>query len=290
MIGETDAVLRSMCQDVDSTNQQQPTSTTGVNQTSPTLSVSPIVSSSSSTSSSSEDTNHRIDAKKSSNTELEHLTRNYLDTYKEQLEASRRELTERMETLEREKERVGARVSEVTRKREQAARKRRSAAVEAFRLERERELRSAQLAKIDELRSRLDELNSASSSFGTARIVVEKKPKTLSSASSSASDSVATVVAAVKPVVDVATPPLATTTTTTSSTTRLTSTTCLSTTTTTTTLTTHLQGAPVPSVTYYTDMDVTAIPPAVVTIPVRTRYRNIYNYLEICFVKFLGFN
>lgn len=197
MIGETDAVLRSMCLDDADQQPQQATAAVTSNDgatpgrvgvvessSSPPMS-SPLLSTSSDDNNHATSTNvmnHRHDDhqhphklmshhddddpdegedvvgedEQEEEETLEELTRMYLESYREQLDRSRRELSERMAMLEKEKERV-ARLSDA-RKREMCARKR-SAAVKAFRLERERELRSAQLAKIDELKARLDELN-----------------------------------------------------------------------------------------------------------------------------------
>lgn len=179
MIGETDAVLRSMCLDTDATaaatiNTNLPAQSNTL--TSPPLS-SPLLSTSSDDNNhpnnpptnilvgktrnnrNDEDNEDAGDEGEEEEESLEELTRIYLESYREQLDRSRRELSERMELLEKEKERV-ARMSDA-RKREMHARRR--AAVKAFRLERERELRNAQLAKIDELKARLDELNGVQS-------------------------------------------------------------------------------------------------------------------------------
>lgn len=172
MIGETDAVLRSMCLEA------SPLS-------------SPVLSSSSEDNNDHHHHHHTDDAishprrsinqltvetttniasphEFSSSGTLDEMTRLYLDNFKQQLEESRKELSQRMDLLEQEKEKISKMTD--TRKRELYMRRR--AAIEAFRLERERELRSAQLAKIDELRSKLGELNSGGEYYGDEAIDV----------------------------------------------------------------------------------------------------------------------
>lgn len=166
MIGETDAVLRSMCVDTEengSASNLMPLSTRYLS--SPESScdesnhyaISAEMSKRRSAGETATTTTADEIKKAAEKTEasLEELTRAYLDSYREQLDKSRRELSERMAMLEKEKERV-ARMTDA-RKREMFTRRR--AAVKAFKLERERELRNAQLAKIDELKARLEELN-----------------------------------------------------------------------------------------------------------------------------------
>ena len=79
---------------------------------------------------------------------IEELTKVYLDNYKRQLEDSRKELSTKMSMLEKEREKV-SKIRDI-RKREQYMR--RQAAIEAFKLEREREL-NAPISKINELKS-----------------------------------------------------------------------------------------------------------------------------------------
>lgn len=77
----------------------------------------------------------------STNKTIEEMTQLYLENYKRQLEDSRKELNTKMSLLEKEKEKV-AKIRDV-RKRELYMR--RQAAIEAFKLEREREIRNSQL-------------------------------------------------------------------------------------------------------------------------------------------------
>lgn len=85
------------------------------------------------------------------NSTIQEMTKLYLDNYKRQLQDSKSELNSRMTLLDKEKEKV-SRIRDI-RKRELYMR--RQAAIEAFRLEREREL-NVQINKIDELKNEIN--------------------------------------------------------------------------------------------------------------------------------------
>jgi cation transport regulator ChaB len=157
MIGETDAVLRSMCSDINSDEdlkrlnnssrqqqQQQKVSNTdlntSVNQSNPGkcqnhhhLTQNPSCGNHLPST-----MRHQLPTPNEEivTTSIEEMTRLYLDNYKRQLEDSRKELNTKMSLLEKEKEKV-SKIRDI-RKREQYMR--RQAAIEAFKLEREREM------------------------------------------------------------------------------------------------------------------------------------------------------
>ena len=156
MIGETDAVLRSMCSDLNTDEdlnkaeqvkrqQQQQLQGHGLKapnsggkcqhqyhqqphlpqQTSCMICGTSLLS------------RHPLPVASATDAQsIEEMTRLYLDNYKRQLEESRKELNTKMTLLEKEKEKV-SKIRDI-RKREQYMR--RQAAIEAFKLEREREL------------------------------------------------------------------------------------------------------------------------------------------------------
>jgi len=102
-------------------------------------------------------------ANETANSTIQEMTKLYLDNYKRQLQDSKSELNSRMSLLDREKEKV-SRIRDL-RKRELYMR--RQAAIEAFRLEREREL-NMQICKIDELKSEINNEPDLNLSFGSS--------------------------------------------------------------------------------------------------------------------------
>ncbi len=102
-------------------------------------------------------------ANETANSTIQEMTKLYLDNYKRQLQDSKSELNSRMSLLDKEKEKV-SRIRDL-RKRELYMR--RQAAIEAFRLEREREL-NMQICKIDELKSEINNEPDLNLSFGSS--------------------------------------------------------------------------------------------------------------------------
>jgi len=174
MIGETDAVLKSMC--FESSDEEKIKKSPEERGQADQNSQSSDSSCSSSSSpkemnvnmdrgssfvneqrgiytSSSSSTNHiKQSQQTNSSTNIQEMTKLYLDNYKRQLQESKNELNSKINLLDKEKEKV-CRIRDI-KKRELYMR--RQAAIEAFRLEREREL-NAQISKIDELRGAIDE-------------------------------------------------------------------------------------------------------------------------------------
>jgi trimeric autotransporter adhesin len=176
MIGETDAVLKSMC--FESSDEEKIKKSNNVSKSASGTNSDEMEANSnrhnnnnyqishSSDSSCSSSSSPRIeaackqDSKMINNqriytpttTNIQEMTKLYLDNYKRQLQESKNELNSKINLLDKEKEKV-SRIRDI-KKRELYMR--RQAAIEAFRLEREREL-NAQISKIDELRGAIDE-------------------------------------------------------------------------------------------------------------------------------------
>lgn len=161
MIGETDAVLRSMCfdssededydTDLKKISKKTELSTLSIETSAPKAIKArtrqphqllvPLPSYPASRSVSESET---------TSSTIQEMTKLYLDSYKRQLQDSKTELNSRMSLLDKEKEKV-SRIRDI-RKRELYMR--RQAAIESFRLEREREL-NVQISKINELKNEI---------------------------------------------------------------------------------------------------------------------------------------
>jgi hypothetical protein len=151
MIGETDAVLRSMCTDINPDEDMSKANDFSKKQnhqhlninSNPTIIKCQHHQHTHPTSASCIHCGnhllhkHQVPLPNTAEiTSIEEMTKLYLDNYKRQLEESRKELNTKMTLLEKEKEKV-SKIRDI-RKREQYMR--RQAAIEAFKLEREREL------------------------------------------------------------------------------------------------------------------------------------------------------
>ena len=150
MIGETDAVLRSMNLDSSSEDEIKSNvkslSINTQNEENSTPTPRKLINSSQSAFDASSYTsprmqlispNRSLNSLTSTTKTIEEMTQLYLDNYKRQLEDSRKELSSKMSLLEAEKEKI----AKIRDSRKKELYMRRQAAIQAFKLERERELR-----------------------------------------------------------------------------------------------------------------------------------------------------